>query len=123
MFHQQQKCKEEEKRTKLNSLKIDNQWRELFKLAKAKELKNQIQILKGTHERQLDRKNAAIQNFNIDLEQAEDQFNAAFQSHLMNIDALIELQNSRLCYLETDFKNEQDIIQSDFDNERYLFLS
>ena len=54
-----------------------------------------------------------------DLEEAEDQFQTAMRSHLVNIDVLIKLHDSRLYALERNFQNELLTLQTDFHEEKY----
>lgn len=52
---------DEAKISKVNSLKILNQWRKIMRLAKAESLKKDIEILSQNHERDVDRKDAILQ--------------------------------------------------------------
>jgi hypothetical protein len=47
--------------SRVNSLKITNQWRKIMRLAKAESLKKDIEILSQNHERDVDRKDAILQ--------------------------------------------------------------
>ena len=47
--------------TKVNQLKIQQQWRKIMRLAKAEALKKDIEILSQNHERDVDRKDAILQ--------------------------------------------------------------
>jgi len=51
----------EAKNSKVNILKIQNQWRKIMRLAKAESLKKDIEILSQNHERDVDRKDAILQ--------------------------------------------------------------
>jgi dynein regulatory complex subunit 2 len=51
----------EAKNSKVNSLKIQNQWRKIMRLAKAESLKKDVEILSQNHERDVDRKDAILQ--------------------------------------------------------------
>ena len=51
----------EAKNSKLNLLKIQNQWRKIMRLAKTESLKKDIEILSQNHERDVDRKDAILQ--------------------------------------------------------------
>ncbi|OAJ38854.1 hypothetical protein BDEG_22753 [Batrachochytrium dendrobatidis JEL423] len=113
----------EEKNFKLNNLKIQNRWREIMKLAKSDELKKQIQILQQVHDRHLDRKNTTIENLGHDLIEAEEQFSTALQSHLINIDTLIDLQNARLSNLKNRFEGDLNMLDSEFSTERLKLQS
>ncbi|CAN0492694.1 unnamed protein product, partial [Phaeothamnion confervicola] len=64
----------EARNSKVNRLKIQNQWRKIMRLAKVESLRKDIEILSQNHERDVDRKDAIIQMLDRDLEEAEDQF-------------------------------------------------
>jgi 3-dehydroquinate dehydratase len=53
-----------------------------------------------------------------DLEEAEDQFQTAMRSHLVNIDVLVNLNDSRLYAIERNFQNELQTLQTDFHEEK-----
>lgn len=141
------RMEDEAKISKVNSLKIMNQWRKIMRLAKTEALKKDIEILSQNHERDVDRKDAILQmldrysrfayvNFyemfssylltigmNRDLEEAEDQYQMALRTHLVNIDALIKLHDSRLYALERNFQQELKAVQADFQHEKEVMLS
>jgi hypothetical protein len=108
----------EVKNSKINKLKIQNQWRKIMRLTKAESLRKDVEILSQNHERDVDRKDAILQMLDRDLEEAEDQFQMALRTHLQNIDALIRLQDSRLYVQEKAFQQELRSIQADFQAER-----
>jgi hypothetical protein len=57
------------------------------------------------------------------LEEAEDQYQMALRTHLVNIDTLIKLHDSRLYALERNFQNELKTIQADFQAEKELMVA
>ena len=87
---------EEEKFAKLNLAKIQNQWRKLMRLAKVESLRKDLEIMSQNHEREVDMKDAIIQMLDRDLDEAEEQYQMALRSHLQNVDALIDLYNSKV---------------------------
>ncbi|KAJ2997075.1 Dynein regulatory complex subunit 2 [Globomyces sp. JEL0801] len=109
---------EEEKLYKLNILKIQNRWRDIMKLSKTLEIRKQIDILKQVHSRKLDRKQAAIDNLKTYTKESEEQYAVALQSHLINIDTLIDLQNSRLETLKNQFDGDMSALELEFNSER-----
>jgi hypothetical protein len=113
------RMEDEAKNSKMNGLKILNQWRKIMRLAKAESLKKDVEILSQNHERDVDRKDAILQMLDRDLEEAEDQFQTAMRSHLVNIDVLIKLHDSRLYALERNFQTELLTLQTDFHEEKY----
>jgi hypothetical protein len=113
---------DEAKISKVNSLKITNQWRKIMRIAKAEALKKDIEILSQNHERDVDRKDAILQMLDRDLEEAEDQYQMALRTHLVNLDTLIKLHDSRLYALERNFHQELRTLQADFNKEKGVIL-
>eukprot|EP00322_Chrysochromulina_rotalis_P001243 CAMPEP_0115869394 /NCGR_PEP_ID=MMETSP0287-20121206/21788_1 /TAXON_ID=412157 /ORGANISM="Chrysochromulina rotalis, Strain UIO044" /LENGTH=526 /DNA_ID=CAMNT_0003324083 /DNA_START=55 /DNA_END=1638 /DNA_ORIENTATION=- len=109
---------QEEKYSKLNRLKILNQWRKLMRLVKVEDLRKDIEILSQNHEREVDRKDAIIQVLDRDLEESEDQYQMAARAHLMQVDHLIDLHNARLRGIEFDFERDLQELADEFGAER-----
>lgn len=112
----------EAKNSNVNSLKIQNQWRKIMRLAKAESLKKDVEILSQNHERDVDRKDAILQMLDRDLEEAEDQFQMALRTHLQNLDTLIQLHDSRLYSVEKNFQTDLKTMQNDFHLEKEKML-
>lgn len=55
------KMEEEASSSRVNRLKIQNQWRKIMRSAKVENLRKEIEILSQNHERDVDRKDAIIQ--------------------------------------------------------------
>ncbi|ORZ33276.1 hypothetical protein BCR44DRAFT_63502 [Catenaria anguillulae PL171] len=108
----------EQRSAKLNSLKIQGQWRDLMKKVKSEALCQQLEILKQVHERHVDRKNHTIQESAVTLREADEQYDAAYQAHLQNVDNLLDLQYARLDALERDFEMELKELEMEFGSER-----
>jgi dynein regulatory complex subunit 2 len=53
-----------------------------------------------------------------DLDEAEEQYQMALRNHLIHIDDLINLQNSRLRGLHEEFENDVKMIKLEYDRER-----
>ncbi len=118
-----QRMEAEAKNSKINNFKILNQWRKVMRLAKAESLKKDIEILSQNHERDVDRKDAILQMLDRDLEEAEDQYQMTLRTHLVNMDTLIQLHDSRLYGLERSFEHELTAIQQGFAKEKELIVS
>ena len=103
---------------KLNAAKIQNQWRKLMRLAKVESLRKDLEIMSQNHEREVDMKDAIIQMLDRDLDEAEEQYQTALRSHLQNVDSLIDLYNSKVRQLESEFEAEIRQMQEDFQTER-----
>lgn len=113
---------QEQANSRINKLKIQNQWRKIMRPEKAETLKKEIEILSQNHERDVDRKDAIIQMLDRDLEEAEDQFQMSLRSHLQNMDRLIDLQDTRLLALEQEFEKDLLTLEQDFGTERKAII-
>eukprot|EP00657_Telonema_sp_P-1_P012789 TRINITY_DN958_c0_g2_i1.p1 TRINITY_DN958_c0_g2~~TRINITY_DN958_c0_g2_i1.p1 ORF type:complete len:139 (+),score=62.55 TRINITY_DN958_c0_g2_i1:274-690(+) len=85
-----------------------------MRIAKVEELIKEVEILSQNHEREVDRKDAIIQMLDRDLEEADEQHQMALRSHLVNVDALITLQRSRLLAMEQHFERDLGMIEEEF---------
>lgn len=112
----------EQKNSRMNNLRIRQQWRRIMRIGKAESLKKDIEILSQNHERDIDRKDAILQMLDRDLEEAEDQYQMALRLHLQNMDALIQLHDNRLYALERNFQSELKQLQEDATNDK-TFIS
>merc|ERR1712070_118717 len=108
----------ETKNSKQNMSKIQESWLKIMRSAKTKQLKKQVEIISQNHERDVDRKDAILQMLDRDLDEAEEQHQVAVRSHLLNVDRLLEIQQSRLLALEDDFKKDVVTLTEEFRIER-----
>jgi hypothetical protein len=53
-----------------------------------------------------------------DLDEAEEQYQMALRNHLIHVDELIELQNSRIRGLQEEFDRDVEIIKAEYDGEK-----
>ncbi|KAI9142467.1 hypothetical protein BKA69DRAFT_1037786 [Paraphysoderma sedebokerense] len=108
----------EEKNSRLNYIKIQNTWKEIMKSAKSASLKAELQSLQQIHSRRIDRKNHAIGQLQKYLEEAEEQYSTALQSHLINIDSLIDIHFGRLNRLQSQFEMDLGGLEVEFNEEK-----
>merc|ERR550514_672503 len=108
----------EAKNSKYNLNKIQESWLKIMRSAKTKQLKKEVEIISQNHERDVDRKDAILQMLDRDLDEAEEQHQVAIRSHLLNVDRLLEIQQSRLQALEEDFQNDVRTLDEEFKIER-----
>jgi len=113
------KAAEEEARySKVNGLKILNQWRKLMRLVKVEDLRKEIEVISQHHEREVDRKDAIIQVLDRDLEDSEEQYQMALRAHFLIVDRLIDLHNSKLAGIELEFEKDLQELMDEFGSER-----
>merc|ERR1711959_429677 len=108
----------EQKNAKQNLAKIQESWLKIMRSGKTKQLKKEVEIISQNHERDVDRKDAILQMLDRDLDEAEEQHQVAVRSHLINVDRLLEIQQSRLQALEDDFKKDVATLTEEFRLER-----
>mmetsp|Transcript_47737 Transcript_47737/g.102305 ORF Transcript_47737/g.102305 Transcript_47737/m.102305 type:complete len:488 (+) Transcript_47737:166-1629(+) len=108
----------EMKNTKYNMSKLQESWLKIMRSAKTKTLKKQVEIISQNHERDVDRRDAILQMLDRDLDEAEEQHQVAVRTHLLNVDRLLEIQQSRLLALEDDFNKDVQTLRKEFDLER-----
>jgi tRNA U34 5-carboxymethylaminomethyl modifying enzyme MnmG/GidA len=113
-----QKLLTEEHNSKLNDLKIQDQWRQAMRSQKMQELLQSIEVLKAVHKRQVDRKNAILTALDKDVGESEEQHRNAMQAHFMNVDNLIQMQTDRISDLEKDFNRQVKELQNEFQVEK-----
>jgi hypothetical protein len=109
---------EEMKITNFNKKKILTEWRKIMRMAKTDELKREIEVYSHNHEREVDAKDALLQMLDKDLEEAEEQYQTALRNHMIHVDRLLRLQESRLQGLEEEFKRDLKILVNEFERER-----
>ncbi|XP_003385231.1 PREDICTED: coiled-coil domain-containing protein 65-like [Amphimedon queenslandica] len=117
------KLSKEEQSTKLNILKLQEQWRNIMRKAKLEELKKDCQVMRETFERIVDRKDAVIKSLAKDLEEANEQYEVALRSHLQNMEELLSFQKKRISDLENGFQKDLDVLKAEFDKERFATVS
>ncbi|NWQ97861.1 DRC2 protein, partial [Burhinus bistriatus] len=113
------KLAKEKRSSTLNLHKLSTQWRAVLREAKAKELRQDIEILSQTFARVMDCKDSVIQSLATDLEEAEEQHAQALRSHLHNVDRLLQLQRCRLTCLEEGYDAQLEALKTEFEAERY----
>lgn len=109
---------EEQKMAHFNRMKILTHWRKIMRVAKTEQLKKEIQIYQQNHDREVDAKDAILQMIDRDLDEAEEQHQMALRNHLIHVNELIALQNSRLRGLHEEFERDLTIIKAEFDREK-----
>eukprot|EP00925_Amoebophrya_sp_RCC4383_P006962 GSA25T00005839001.1 len=108
----------EQKHSKYNASKIQESWLKIMRSAKTKQLKREVEIIAQSHERDMDRKDAIMQMLDRDLDEAEEQHQFAIRTHLLNMETLMEIQQSRLEELQQDFQREVEAIETEWSQEK-----
>ena len=78
----QKRSKQEYENSRVNTVKIQNQWRKIMRMAKIESLREDIVVIAQNHERDVDRNDAILQMLDRDLEEAEEQYQLSYVSTL-----------------------------------------
>lgn len=108
----------EDRNTHLNTLKIQNKWKEIKKAEKSALLVRDIDVLRQTFMRQLDQKNNSVSSLEKGISEAEEQLITAIKSHLTNMDTLIDLQARRLNSLQGQYEDDLATLNTEFNQEK-----
>jgi len=114
----QEKLDQEEKNSRISLKKLDEQWRTILRKIKADDLRKEISILHQTFERMLDRKDAVIKSLVKDLSEAEKQEAMAVQTHIKNVDHLVEFHESLMAERHGKFNDGVGDLKEEFVTER-----
>jgi len=112
------KLSKEERNTKFNSIKLQNQWRVMMREAKSNGLRKDIEILSQSFERVIDSKDAILKSLVKDLDEAEEQYQSAIKNHLQNLRKMLDFQQDRLQKAEGEYNEELESLTDEFDCER-----
>ena len=98
-----------------NRKKLLTNWRNIMRIAKTEQLKNEIEIISQNNQRDLDSKEAFIQMLDKNIDEADDQYQIALRNHLIHLDQLIALQDNRLDAMHTEFDRDCRMVEEEFD--------
>ncbi|KAH1016813.1 hypothetical protein HUJ04_007982 [Dendroctonus ponderosae] len=108
------KIKKEEAFARLNLAKINQNWHQIMRTIKVKEMKSDVEYLKAWIERLVENKNNRIAKLMEELEDAEEQYMNNFNSHSRHLDEIIgaaskeKHQNGHIEKLQSDYREELD---------------
>ncbi|XP_044004093.1 dynein regulatory complex subunit 2, partial [Aphidius gifuensis] len=114
------KLKREEAFSRLNTAKINEQWRFNLRQIKCKELDDEIKYLWSNFDRKIKLKNEQIDNLNVELINANLDHNKLQESHMKIIDKLILQHVEYLNKIHDDYKKSIINIQLNDLNEMII---
>ncbi|KAG8297221.1 dynein regulatory complex subunit 2-like isoform X2 [Homalodisca vitripennis] len=103
---------------RLNSAKINQQWRHILRKVKCKELTDNMKILWTTFEAAVISKNKIIQTLLGDLEDSELQYSMMLENHVQIVNRLIGLHQDRLEACHKRYTSEKEALLSAANLER-----
>ena len=116
-IHLKHKFEEEMKYSKINRMKLLNDWRVIMRIAKIDEIRKYLTLYMQIFERDLDDKDAILQMLDRDISEAEDHYNIALTNHFIHIRQLVSLQDSRVKGLFKEFEGDVKNLENEFNDE------
>jgi hypothetical protein len=90
-----------------------------MRIAKTEELRNEIEVYSQNNARTLDSLEAFLQMLDKNIDEADEQYQMALRNHLIHLDQLIALQDSRLTCMQSEFERDSKIIIEEFTRVRF----
>ena len=84
--------------SKINHLKVINNWRQFMRSSKLESLKRDLEVLAQDHEREVDRQDAIVNMLMRSHEEADEQVQTAQRAHMHQIERLTEFADLELTY-------------------------
>ncbi|XP_050295704.1 dynein regulatory complex subunit 2 [Anthonomus grandis grandis] len=112
------KIKKEEAFSRLNMAKINQNWHQIMRKIKVKEMKEDIEYLRKWIETLLEFKNRRISKLMEELEEAEEQYLHNFNSHSDHLNKITESQNEYIENLQSEYQEELDELLKQTEKER-----
>ena len=115
--HLKKKFEEEMQYSRINRMKLLNDWRVIMRIAKIDEIRKYLTLYMQIFERDLDDKDAILQMLDRDISEAEDHYNIALTNHFIHIRQLVSLQDSRVKGLFKEFEGDVRNLENEFNDE------
>ena len=115
--HLKKKFEEEMQYSRINRMKLLNDWRVIMRIAKIDEIRKYLTLYMQIFERDLDDKDAILQMLDRDISEAEDHYNIALTNHFIHIRQLVSLQDSRIKGLFKEFEGDVKNLENEFNDE------
>ena len=115
--HLQKIYEEELQHSRINRMKLLNDWRVIMRIAKIDEIRKYLTLYMQIFERDLDDKDAILQMLDRDITEAEEHYNIALTNHFIHVKQLMALQDSRIKGLFREFEKDVTELENEFGAE------
>lgn len=102
----QNKIKKEDAFSRLNLAKINQEWHQILRKAKCKEMKENVGHLKTWIERVMTLKTRTIDNLMTELDEAEFQYSHNFQTHISHVQKIIAEHQEYMNRMHEQYEND-----------------
>ena len=89
-----------------------------MRLAKTEALRKELKFIQQNYEREVDSKDAIIFMLDRDIDEADEQYQMALKNHMLHVDRLVAIQESRLQGLNEEFQRDLNILKAEFESEK-----
>lgn len=103
--------------SRINKIKLLNDWKVVMRIAKIDELRKDITLYLQNFNRELDNKDAILQMLDADIEEAEEHYAIALNNHFIHLQQLTNLQDNRIKGLFKEFDKDVSELELEFKAE------
>ncbi|KAH8396813.1 hypothetical protein KR215_004592 [Drosophila sulfurigaster] len=122
-LYMKNKLKREDAFCRLNMAKINQEWRSILRQVKIQDLRREIVDVEQFFKEALKRKDQVIQRLIGDINSTEDMYANLQQSHMENIDKIIELHRSRIEFFRHIYEDDKRAVLKEWDEDSNVFRS
>ncbi|KPI95680.1 Coiled-coil domain-containing protein 65 [Papilio xuthus] len=111
------KLDKEESYSKMNTAKINQEWRYILRKIKCKQMASDIQGMIISFNFLVERKDRQILSLTRALEDSDEQHRRAFQTHTENLNYFLRIGAQRLDKLHTEYDRQKDLLLENWEGE------
>jgi hypothetical protein len=111
------KMREELKNSRENQWEVSKDYKTIMRQEKIEELLKDVQVMSQQHARDVDQKDGLLHMLDRDLNESEEQFQAAQAAHVVQLQDLLELQAQRAGALRADFDAQLEVLTTEYRRE------
>ena len=115
--HVSKVLEEEIRASKINKIKLLNDWKVVMRIAKIDELRKELINYLQNFNRDLNNKDAILQMLDADIEEAEEHYSIALNNHYIHLQQLTNLQDNRIKGLFKEFDRDVTTLEEEFKKE------
>ncbi|XP_034477388.1 dynein regulatory complex subunit 2 [Drosophila innubila] len=122
-LYMKNKLKREDAFCRLNMAKINQEWRSILRQVKIQDLRREIIDVELFFKEALKRKDLVIQRLIGDIYSTEDMYANLQQSHMENIDKIIDLHRSRIEFFRHIYEDDKSAMLKEWNQDSSFFSS
>ncbi|XP_075977920.1 dynein regulatory complex subunit 2-like [Anticarsia gemmatalis] len=111
------KLDKEEAYSRLNTAKINQEWRFILRKIKCKQMAVDIQNMLTSFNFLVERKNRLITSLMMSTEDSDEQHRRAFQAHTENVSYFLNIGSQRLDKLQEEYDHQKNTLLENWDKE------